>query len=389
MMRIYIGVYGVGLGHASRMLLLADRLKEEGCLLEFSSFGDAVVYIRNNGFKCNIVPEVEFGWHPSIGFNVKRSIMNIPINGFNFSKQLMLEISNMKRFRPDVVVSDTRLSTLFAARILGIRCIVILNQIKLLLSPRLREFAVVRLFEDMLAEVLAVLWRRGDSIIAPDLPPPYTISEQNLWHIKGMDNILKYSGFIIPKREIDEYNMERICSMLELSNNSNNSNSKPIIFIHISGPKQTKLYIVRRLLEGIGDGVKVIVSEGKPDGSIVPKRIRNGWYFEWCPFKDEVFAMSNVIVMRAGHSTIAQAIKQGKPMVCIPIENHSEQLGNAIKVAKLGIGVMLREKGLDTKKVNHAIDEVLNDSKYMVNMKNVKSIADRSDGIEYIVRDIL
>jgi len=58
-MRIYIGVYGVGLGHASRMLLLADRLKKEGCLLEFSSFGDAVIYIRNNGFKCNIVPEVE------------------------------------------------------------------------------------------------------------------------------------------------------------------------------------------------------------------------------------------------------------------------------------------------------------------------------------------
>ncbi len=386
-MKVYIGVYGVGLGHASRMLLLADRLKDE-CVLEFSSFGDAAVYIRNNGFKCNAVPEVEFGWHPSIGFNVKRSIMNIPINVFNFSKQLMLELSNMKRFKPDVVVSDTRLSTLLAARMLGIRCIVVLNQLKLLLSPRLREFTVVRLFEDMLAEILAVLWREGDSIIAPDLPPPYTISEQNLWCIKGINGVLEYSGFIIPKKKFDKFSIERIRSILELSNNGNND-AKPIIFIHISGPKQTKLYIVRRLVESIGDMVNVIVSEGRPDGSIVPKKIRNGWYFEWCPFKDEVFALSNVIVMRAGHSTIAQAINQGKPMVCIPIENHSEQLGNAMKVAKLGIGVMLREKSLDVKQINDAIDSILNDSKYKMNMKNVKGIADRSDGIEYIAKSIL
>ncbi len=383
-MRVYIGVYGVGLGHASRMLLLADRLKDE-CTIEFSSFGDAVAYISKVGFKCNVVPEVEFGWDPNIGFNVKRSIMNIPINAFNFSRQVMLELGNMKVFKPDVVVSDTRLSTLLAASILGVRCIVILNQLKLLLSPRLRDFAVVRAFEDMLAELLAVLWSIGDGIIAPDLPPPYTISEQNLWGIKYGDGMLEYSGFMIPRQEVSEQSMEKVRRVLELSNNAK------IVFIHISGPKETKLHIVKRLVEGIkdNDDISIIVSEGNPNGSIIPRRIRNGWYFEWCPFKDEVFTISNAIVMRGGHSTIAQAIKQGKPMLCIPIENHSEQLGNAMKVARLEIGIMLREKGLDTHKVNDAIEKVLNDGKYKRNVKMLKSIADSRDGIEYIAKLIL
>lgn len=385
-MRVYIGAYGVGLGHASRMLLLADRLKDT-CMVEFSSFGDAVAYISKSGFKCNVVPEVEFGWHPDIGFNVKRSIMNIPINAFNFSRQVMLELGNMKIFKPDVVVSDTRLSTLLAARILGVRCIVILNQLKLLLSPRLRGFAVVRVFEDMLAELLAVLWRVSDGIIAPDLPPPYTISEQNLWGVKYGDGML-YSGFMIPRKEVSEQSMEKVRRALELSSNSN-PNAK-IVFIHISGPRETKLNIVKRLVDGINNkDVSIIVSEGNPNGSIIPRRIRNGWYFEWCPFKDEVFAISDAIVMRGGHSTIAQAIKQGKPMVCIPIENHSEQLGNAMKVARLEIGIMLREKGLDTHEVNNAIERVLDDDKYKRNVKRLKSIADDRDGIEYIAKLIL
>lgn len=378
-MRIYIGVYGVGLGHASRMLLLADTLIRDGCTVEFSSFGDSVLYIRSNGFECNVVPEVEFGWHPSIGFNVKRSIMKIPINMVNFSRQFMLELEFMKRFRPDVVVSDTRLSTLLASYVLGIRCIVVLNQLKLLLSPRLRAFSVAKLFEDMLAESLSSLWKRGGYVIAPDLPPPYTISEQNLWDVNNIDGTLEYSGFLIPKYSFDEERIEKVRNILELSN------GKRLVFIHISGPNETKLKIVKRLVEGmcILEDVNIVVSEGRPNGDSSAKRIRNGWYFEWCPFKDEIFSLCDAVIMRAGHSTIAQAIRLGKPMVCIPIENHSEQLGNAMKVSRLGIGVMLNGRDLTIKQIHHTVNDVLN-GVYSRNIARVKSIAEGIDGLEYI-----
>ncbi|MEM0441992.1 MAG: glycosyltransferase family protein [Candidatus Nitrosocaldus sp.] len=403
--RAYIGVYGVGLGHASRMLMVAERLKAHGYALEFSSFGDAVDYIDMHGYRCNIVPEVEFGWNPISGFNVKRSIMKIPENLFNFTRQLRVEMESISRFRPDVVISDTRLSTLFASIMLGIPCLVILNQIKLLLSPRLREFRIVRLFEDMLGELFGMLWSRGNTLIAPDLPPPYTISEQNLWYINNAFNVLEYSGFMIPRLVPDEARVKKVARVLGFNDGYYNNNydgyssngSPAIVFVHISGPSETKHYIIRSIVEGLsnmnghdgngrGNSITVVVSEGKPKGDTVPRRIRNGWYFEWCPYRDELFSISKVIVMRGGHSTIAQAIHQGKPLICIPIENHSEQLGNASKVERLGMGMMLREKYLRAEHIYEAIYNILNDySRYEKNVMHVRDVATKMGGVEDVV----
>ncbi|MFN4336492.1 MAG: glycosyltransferase [Candidatus Nitrosocaldus sp.] len=396
--RAYIGVYGVGLGHASRMLMVAERLRAHGYTLEFSSFGDAVDYITMHGYGCSVVPEVEFGWNPISGFNVKRSIMKIPENLFNFTRQLRLEMESIARLRPDIVISDTRLSTLFASIMLGIPCMVILNQIKLLLSPKLREFRIVRLFEDMLGEWLGMLWSRSNMVLAPDLPPPYTISEQNLWHISNTSNILEYSGFMIPKVILDKARVEKVARALEINGyNGNGNESSTVVFVHISGPSETK-YLLKSIIEGLNnmnghDGsnsITVVVSEGRPRGDTVPRRIRNGWYFEWCPCKDELFTMSKVIVMRGGHSTIAQAIHQGKPLVCIPIENHSEQLGNASKVERLGIGIKLREKYLRAERVYEAVYNILNDySRYEKNLMKVKEIAAKMNGVEEVVHRAL
>jgi UDP:flavonoid glycosyltransferase YjiC (YdhE family) len=43
-------------------------------------------------------------------------------------RQVNTEISYMKAFRPDAVVSDSRLSSIFAAKLLGIPILLILNQ---------------------------------------------------------------------------------------------------------------------------------------------------------------------------------------------------------------------------------------------------------------------
>ena len=75
------------------------------------------------------------------GFSVKDSIANIPVWFANFSRQVNQEIRNILKCNPDIVLSDSRLSPLVAARFLKVPSVVILNQIKLLLSPRLHDFA--------------------------------------------------------------------------------------------------------------------------------------------------------------------------------------------------------------------------------------------------------
>lgn len=384
MSKVYLSLYGVGLGHASRMLPVANNLAQEGTEIKFSSFGDAVKYVQMHGFECFDVQPVEFGWSPESGFAVKKSLKKLPENMLHFISQCWNEHKNIAGFGPNVIVSDTRLSSLAVAKTLRLPCITILNQIKVLLSPRLREFTLTRVFENGVGEFLGAMWARSDSLLIPDLPPPYTLSEQNIWEVGSVSKKLEYIGFMAPKPSIEEEYVDKVANLLGFDRD------KPIVFGHISGPATTKIVVLKKIIEAIQglEDVQFVISEGKPKGDTVPKKIRNGWYFEWCPVKDEIFAMSDLLIMRGGHSVLAQAIEYGKPVVSIPIENHGEQLGNARKAEKMGLGLMLRQKDLKPQDIARAVQQVLHDSSFASRARMLMKISNKMDGTQNIVQKV-
>jgi UDP:flavonoid glycosyltransferase YjiC (YdhE family) len=358
----YFAPYGVGLGHASRLVMVADQLKKAGVNIIFSTFGEAASYVRMHGYECATVPPMEFAWGSDGGFSVKYSISNIPLWFSNFSRQVNQEIRNMIAFCPDVVVSDSRLSPIIAARILRIPSVVVLNQLKLLLSPRLRDFAISRLFESMVGEILGSMWTLAERVLVPDLPPPHTISWHNMWGTGSATRRLEYVGFASPKQEITNEVVDRVGRALGLDR------SIPMVYMHISGPAPTRSSLLQtsvRTAAMLQDTIQFVISEGKPGGRTEPQKIgRSIWYYEWCPVRDEIFALSQLTVMRGGHVALSQAIRMGKPVVTIPIENHSEQLGNSTKIAEIGMGKMLNPKNLDSEELASAILEILSTPKY-------------------------
>ncbi len=377
----YFAPYGVGLGHASRLVLLADRLRSDGLKARFSTFGEAANYVDMRGYECTRVPPVEFAWNMEGGFSVSNSISNIPRWFSNFSRQVAAESRNMSSCAPSLVISDSRLSPILAARLLSIPSIVILNQIKLLLSPRLRKFAAARLFENMVAEFLAGAWSASDRVLVPDLPPPYTISEDNLWGIKSAK--LEYIGFTSPKPTVSEEDSRRVRSKLGFDRR------RPVLFVHISGPFQTRIPMLKKIMEAVKDmdGVQSVISEGKPGGDTEPRKIgEHSWYYEWCPVKDEIFSICDALVLRGGHTALSQALQFGKPVVTIPIENHGEQLGNSAKLDSLGAGIMLPPKNLAQKSIKDAILAVLSDPKYTQKAMQLMKLATKLDGIEFLVQ---
>ena len=180
-MLAYFTAYGVGLGHATRLVKIATQLKDSGVKIKFSSFGEAARYISMEGYECLKVPPLELAWSAEGGFSIKHSIARLPRLFTNFSKQINTELNQMIWYNPDIVVSDTRLSSLLTGKLLRIPVVVLLNQIKLLLSPRLRRFRAARLYEKWNGEFLGLMWSVADKILIPDLPPPYTIAENNIW----------------------------------------------------------------------------------------------------------------------------------------------------------------------------------------------------------------
>jgi len=382
--KAYFTPYGVGLGHASRMMMLAERLGDSDVDIRFSSFGEGAHYISMQGYECMTVPPVEFAWSMEGGFSVKYSISNIPLWFTNFPRQIRDEINNIIKYDPNIVVSDTRLSSLVASKILNIPSIVILNQVKLLLSPRLREFKICRSWEKMNGELLGLIWRIADRILVPDLPPPYTIAEQNTWDTSSVMKKLEYVGFTAPKSYITEAQLREVAAHLGIDR------SKPIVFIHISGPLKTRIPIIRTSIEAcksLRPEIQYVISEGRPGGDIQPKKItRLGWYYEWCPIRDEIFAMSDVLVLRGGHTTISQAIQFGKPLITIPIENHSEQLGNSNKIAKIGIGIKLEPNKIKANQITCAIHQLLDDNRFQQKAEELMRLTERLIGINNILK---
>ncbi len=146
MRRLYFTPYGVGLGHASRLLVLADYLKGFGLESRFSSFGEAKNYLNLHGYECNIVPPVEFLWGRDGEFSAKHNISKIPKWVTNLPIQINREIRYLKKFNPQIIISDTRISSLVAGKLLNIPTILLINQIKLLLTPRLRKISNRKIF---------------------------------------------------------------------------------------------------------------------------------------------------------------------------------------------------------------------------------------------------
>ena len=380
----YLAPYGVGLGHASRLVMVADHLRQSDVDVRFSSYGEAASYISMRGYRCATVPPVEFAWSAEGGFSIKHSLANIPLWFTNLTRQVNCETRNMTMYGPDVILSDSRLSPLLAAKLMGIPSIVVLNQVKLLLSPRLRQFRLSRLFEKMVGEFLGSMWSVADRILVPDLPPPYTISAHNIWGVGSVTKKLEYIGFTAPRPAVTEEQAQAVAEKLGFDR------SKPTVFVHISGPLETRMPMMRLALMAakiLESKVQFVFSEGRPNGSAEPLKIgESAWYYEWCPVRDEVFTLSDAVLMRGGHTALSQAIQFGKPVVTIPIENHGEQLGNSQKIAELGLGAMVHPKKVRPEQIVQAIEQVLGDPSYREKTLQIKAMTEKLDGIDNVVK---
>jgi uncharacterized protein (TIGR00661 family) len=383
--RLYLTPYGVGLGHASRLLILATKLKEFGYESKFSSFGEAKNYLDIHGYSCNGIPPVEFLWGREGEFSVKYNITKIPQWLTNVPIQVNKEIVYLKKYNPNIIISDSRLSSLIAGKILNIPTILLINQIKLLLTPELRKFKIVKFFETCFGEFMGGLWNASDKILIPDLPPPYTISEETINSVLSIKSKINYIGFIAPKKEISENKLDNVIESIKIDKN------KMIIFVHISGPKETRKPIILKIMEVCNklNNIQFIFSEGKANGDNSPRKLsHNIWYYEWCPCRDEIFFLADILIIRGGHTAISQAIQFGKPFISIPIENHGEQISNSNKIENLGIGIKIDPKLINAKVIEESITEIILNKKYNNNALQLMEISTKLDGIENI-KDII
>jgi UDP:flavonoid glycosyltransferase YjiC (YdhE family) len=348
--------------------MIALELVKRGVKVQFSTYGQAADYLSSRGHDCLNSSALQLGWDDS-GFSLRRTLRGLAGEPTIFVKQLGEELGRIGKFRPQMIISDSRITPLMASRLLAIPSAVILNQIRILLGPR-----GPRWLENTEAMIMRQLWGAADLIAVPDLPPPWTISEANFKAIEIAASKLHYIGFIMPNNQDGTAEPEWL---------SNNRKGK-LIYAQISGPELTKRSLEGVLIEGLTPLTKentVVVSWGRNGGSGRPENREGLIWFDWCPDKDWLIRESDMLIVRAGHSTLSQAVRLAKPLVVLPIPMQTEQGANASKMERLGVAIVLDQRDMSPVKIRSAVEKILTDEKYRKNALQLAEHAKQYSGV--------
>jgi UDP-N-acetylglucosamine--N-acetylmuramyl-(pentapeptide) pyrophosphoryl-undecaprenol N-acetylglucosamine transferase len=367
------------MGHASRMAALAQELVASGDEVAFSSSGEVTPWLRARGFRCNDVPLVDVAFNDAGAFSATETLRYSPLLLARLVKQVQREVGNLEGFAPRVVLSDSMVSTVVASRLVGARSVAILNQLRLISSPRTPK-AVGQLLAGGSITLVNAMWESCDEILVPDLPPPYTISERNLWNAGSASSRARYIGFLTPKRDstasgeapLDEWRGEK---------------RRRKVFWQISGPPPTRGPLLAKALEvakALKEDYLFVITGGSPGGETAPSAVPGGYLYQWCNATRAFVDSCDTVVSRAGHVSISDYILRGKPCLLVPIQSQTEQIGNAHKAEKLGFAVVLDERALDAPNVDAAL-RALSQESYARRALAMKRLAEGYDAVRTIL----
>lgn len=382
-MRVQFAPAGIGLGHAGRCVPIAKKLLEKDPETEilFSTYKDGVCYTRQEGFPVTEVPPLAFKVLPDGTVDFKRTVANPDLffASFKLLRQVDAEIRVMQHFEPDVVVSDTRVSPIAAARMLQIPRICILNQFQIII-PRRKHFLRLAKFADLIGlAMIGKLWTTGMHVLIPDFPEPYTLSTGNLRIPKSYQKKVKLIGPIIETRPESLPTKKALRKKLHLDP------ARPVIFAPISGPAKEKAYLIgllRRIFNEFPQDYQIVLSQGFPASSSDLLKCGNFSIYKWIQNRFEYLKACDLVVAKAGHGTVAQSLVYSKPMLLIPTPNHTEQYNNARKVKALGAAELLDQQNLSKESLLRATEKMLNTEKYAERSKAILSEVGKLDGLK-------
>ncbi len=388
-MRLYFAPCGIGLGHAARLLPIAERFEKEGATINFSTYEDALPYVKGRGFPVIESPPIQFQYDDDGIFDVRRTLAKGPRNLLNFLGQVAFETTTIEAFKPDAVISDSRLSSLVAARILNIPRILIINQLRVLI-PHIRELTkrreeVKTFFERIGLEILTSLWHSSPLILVPDFPHPYTISKANLMvSRRGLDRVA-FIGPIITQRP------EELPSKESLRKKLNLPARKPVLFANYNGTtleKALTAQVLDPLLKELSDEFFVVVSHGLPNGNSVHVDERNLRVFNWLPEKYEMLRACDVFVSTCGHTSLAEAMYYGVPTLLLPTPGHTERIGNATSVEGFGASLLLPQGNLTVATVRSAAQRLAREESFQTRAWGIRNEISRFNAVNAAVSAI-
>ncbi|RLE90187.1 MAG: hypothetical protein DRJ49_00510 [Thermoprotei archaeon] len=356
-MRIYLAPCGIGLGHASRCASIALELVRRGHEVLFSTYGDAVEYLKSKGFIVLKSYELEYELDSLGGLDLRGTIAKGPRIIYIFLRQIGAELYYTEISSPDILVSDSRLSSAIAAILRDTPFVLITNQMIVRLPLKKKEMR--SLIECTIFELMTSVWRRSKLILIPDFPPPFTISKDN---IVFSEEYKDKSVFIGPL--LETYPSELLPK--SIVKEKIGIRGKKLVLVLIGGTRAEKrrLYeIILKVFKNIklDKNIVVIVSSGSMYQGEPYNLSENIRVFPWIENKYELLKAADLLICHGGHTTIAEGMYYGVPILALPNEGHTERIGNAKSVEELGIAKTIVQNEITKENLKDIINELLHE----------------------------
>ncbi len=348
-------------------------------MVSSSSYADGLEYLKRIGIEVKPSPGISYGLLPEGKVSIKMTIYRNILLPIKFLSQISCELSYVED--ADLVLSDSRASTILAGKLAGKRVLTVLNQFNIRVEyPRYPR--IIELLES-LSQVVGQIWSLSDKVLIADYPQPYTISKQNLVIPESISGKISLIGPIIEKTPEDLPSRESLLEKYGLKDDS-----RPVVFYHASGPSYERMMLTRMILpilEKLSDKYQIIASLGGGEFDGNPSAVK---VFSWVEEPLELAKLADIVICRAGQTTLAKALAYGKPLIIIPIPAHGEQLGNAGSVAEMGAGIILPQEELSQESLKKALETVSANSAFKRKAEKYSYLFKELNPIERVISAI-
>jgi len=384
--RIYFGSCGMGLGHVSRSVPIAQEVVKRGGEVLISTYLEGVHYVNNYGLPVAAAPDLSMDVDVTGSIDIKATTLLSGLESIlTFLDQVRFEIQTMQAFDPHLVFSDTRLSTIYAARLLKKPIVLLLNQF-LPRVPREKDTIFFRLLDGTILTTLGRSWALSNIILIPDFPEPYTISLDSLRIPRRVGARVKLVGSILQQSPGNNHRIEEVRNSLGVED------GQKLIYAGISGPRAERIPIINKLipiLSKFPDRYKVIMSIGIPNGGSAPLKMGKLTLIPWIENRFDYLEACDAVISRGGHETLMQSISYGKPSIIIPVPKHPEQYGNARRAMEMKVAKAMHQKDLTLDHLVHRVDDVLESNVMRQVLDEINEKEHFEDGIARTIESLV
>lgn len=374
-MKVLLIPCGIGMGHTSRSVALAQKLEAKGDEVLFASYGSGYQTLNEySDYDVVELPTIKF-YGSSGELNFKHTARKSIDAPYIFLKSIYHESRIIKEFDPDVVVSDSHYSVPITCKVLGVPCVLVSNDLAPELKEEYQKDRTLEYLENGLQRFIKDVSRLCQSIIVPDIQNSYEVPSPVRDRVNFTGPILKMNPRTMDsKKELRKrFGFDKSEKMVMATVGGSEFGNKLLKLLHQAAPDLD----CDRMILVTGPQIKLDL---EPSPRIICKRFL-GDIMEW-------MKLSDFLVSLAGHTTSMEIASLGIPSLMVPIENHPEQLKNAMKMKNYGIAQVENMATLTSRKLSENINQLLESQDLKENAEKTRNIFSRYNGTDNAVNII-